>query len=306
MWLDRDVARSDVILAAASAAFGPSVVGFLLLFDIGPIATSIYLQVGLAITIGLVPWALARNRGDGWAAFGHRDDDPSTLLSGLLLGLPIVSMFLLLYLNAGGSIVDAGLGRLRLSGPVIGPIDIVDTVLRVAEGIVLGVSAWLLMTFLAVRGRDGFRANEVDITEGLRTFGLAAVGASFVLGLLRSFQSLGWVNVVGTPIAGLVIILLADRLIPPRISINRSMLLGPMIAWSVIVFLVSGGGFFSGNPLVPLHRAASSAMLVAVVSALVAAGRTRATILLIALATLYPTCMGPLHLEGLLGIGVPC
>lgn len=306
MWLDRDVARSDVVLAAASAAFGPSVVGFLLLFDVGAIATSIYLQVGLSIVLGLVPWSLSRNRGDDWSAFGRRDDDPSTLIDGLLLGLPFIGVFLLIYLNAGGSITDAFLGRLRLSGPVVGPFDPVQTVLRLTEGVVLGVSAWLLMTFLAVRGRDGFRANEIDVTEGLRTFGLSAVGASLVLGLLRSLQSLGWMNALATPIAGLVIILMVDRMVPPRVSVNRSMLLGPVIAWSVIVFLVSGGGIFSGNPLAPLHRAASSAMLVIAVSALVAAGRTRATILVIALATFYPSCMGPLHLEGLLGIGVPC
>lgn len=307
MWLDRDDARSDVVLAGAAAAFGPAVLGFVLLRFVGSgVVSSLVVLAVIFTAVGLVPWSLARYRDDVPGAFGVIKEDASGLGQGLVLGLPVLALFVLTFLAAGGPVAYALTGRLQLAGPAIGALSGTGVALRAVEGIVMALGSWLLVTFLAVRGRDAFRANEMDLTEGLRTFGLALSGASLVLGLLRVLTGLGLANALLTPLVGFGVLMLVDRQVPPRLSVNRSMLLTPVVTIVAVQFLLTGGGFFRGNLLEPLHRGASGAILALAVATLVAVKRTRATLVLLGIAALYPTCLSPLPIEQLLGIGQVC
>lgn len=307
MWLDRDDARSDVVLAGAAAAFGPAVLGLVLLRFLGAgVVSQLVALAVLFVAIGLVPYLLARYRSDVPGAFGIAGDDASGLGLGLVLGLPIVALFATMFVTQGGSVELALTGRLQLAGPTIGALTASGVALRAVEGLVLGLGSWLLVSFLAVRGRDAFRANEMDLTEGLRTFGLALTGASMLLGLLRLLTDLGWANALLTPLVGFGILLLVDRQVPARVTVNRSMLLTPAVTVLVVQFLLTGGGFFRGNLLEPLHRGVSAALLALAVAVLIAVKRARATLVLLAVAALYPTCLSPLPIEQLLGIGQVC
>lgn len=308
MWLDRDVAQSDVVLAGATAAVGPTVVLLLLSrLPLGYVVSLVIYVVAIFAVTGLVPWLLARHRGDNLAAFGLHAKDKSRATGGLFLALPIAVLFLGLHLSAGGALIAGLTGRILDAGPVVGPVSVTDAVARGAASVVLAVGSWLLLTFQSNRGRDAFRANEIDVTEGLRTFGLALVGASLVLGLLRSVGSLGIGSALLAPVVGLVILLLADREIPPRIAVNRTMLITPAATVMVMAFFLGGGSIFNGGSLLAtLHRGASGAILALVVAGLVAVGKTRLTILPIAVAALYPTCLSPILFSTLFGTSSVC
>ena len=308
MWLDRDDARSDVVLAAAAAALGPGVLAFLLLpiLPTDGIAFSVVVLAVMFTAVGLVPYLLARYRDDVPGAFGLGGEDGGAFALGLSLAAPTILLFGLTSLANGASFGFAFAGRLQLTGPALGAAATSDILLRLAEGTVMAIASWLLVTFLAVRGRDGFRANEMDTTEALRTAGLALCGASLLLGLLRVVTGFGLAAALLTPLVAFVLVLIADRQVEPRTTVNRPMLLTPVVTVIVVQFLLDGGGFFGGNLLEPLHRGASGAVLALVVATLVSVKRTAATFLLVAAVSLYPSCLSPIPTDRLLGITGVC
>lgn len=308
MWLDRDVAQSDVVLAGATAAFGPAVVGLVVSRLPLPyvVELSIFVITVMLVT-GTVPWLLARYRGDNSAAFGLSDKDSSQVSSGVFLALPLVLLFVALHLSAGGAATSALTGRLFDSGPAVGPVAVTDVIARIVAAVLLAVGSWLLVTFQSTRGRDAFPANEIDVTEGLRTFGLIFVGASLLLGLLRAVGSLGLGNALLSPLVGLGVLLLVDRQIPARVSVNRTMLITPAATIVLMSFFLGGGALFDGGSLLAtLHRGVSGAILALVVGALVAVGKTRLTIIPLAVAAFYPTCLSPVLIGELLGMSSGC
>lgn len=302
MWMTPEDSRSDFVLAAATTLFGFVVIELVTALPLYPssglVAELLLLFWVFALT-GLVPLLLVRYRNQGLGGFGL-DDDRASLGPGLLVALPLAVVWFLKALGTF-SLTEALLGRLAVGAtpdPTVSggagsateaAFELVVAALLV---VVLGIGGALLFTFLAMRSREGFRRTEMRLVEGLRTFGMAIVGAAFVLGLLASFGVLanGFVGVL-LDVGGLaVMILLTDRLVATTTSTSRATLLAPSI-----VALVLHVFQFRGNLILGIYAGVLAAGVVLVMTSLVETRRHAwAAVPVAAVAALYPSCLSPL------------
>ncbi|MEX2550526.1 MAG: hypothetical protein WD638_09880 [Nitriliruptoraceae bacterium] len=308
MYIEPDDAKTDVILAAAVAVIGPSVVGFVSRLPLVPRTGALGVLIGFVFvlaTTALVPVLLARHRGDGLHAFGMREAGGSLNAVGtsnatagsLLMVVPVAVAGAGTVLLLGGSGSAALLGRV---GMAIGSVaDLVAISLTALRLVVLSVATLLLTGFLSVRSRDGFpRSPDTSLPELVRTFGLGAVGVAAVTGVVRALTG-GSGSILALNVVALVaVLLLVDRLVPAGITVPRTTVVAPLLV-ILIVQTFSAGGIFGGGLLLGLHRGALAAGVVIAVAATAATrrGAVLAVPLIIAVHW-WPTCLSPLPSAG--------
>lgn len=304
MWMSTEDARSDVILAGATAVFGVSLIAFLRQLpgypDRGFLGIALQLFWVFALT-GLVPWLLTRYRKLGPESYGL-ETGREGLSAGLLLALPVVVAGVLRGIPLQGSLLRAVLGRFStfvpggdptVSESSVGAANVVlDGLIALALVLILVAGTLLLFPFLTVRGRDAFAPQEVSATETIRTFGMGAAAAALVFGLLRSISSdLSALGVLVNVLALAALVLLGDRLVPAKVTTARAAILTPV----VIAFLAHLLPSLRGDLLFGLYSGALAAGIVAVVASVIE-GRAYAWAIVapvIAMAV-YPTCLTPL------------
>lgn len=304
MWMEADDAKSDVILAGATAVLGVAVVAFLAQLPFYPHGgfLGVLLQLfWLFALTGLVPLLLTRYRRLGAESYGF-DAGREGLSSGLLLALPIVIAGILRGLPARRPL-EAVLGRFAAfvpGDPAIGESPasaasvVLDGFVALVLVLILVAGSLLLYPFLAVRGRHAFRGDDVTATEAIRTFGIVSVGAALVFGLLRSIASdLSAVGVLVNALALLALVLLGDRLVPARATTPRPAVLTPV----VVAFLAHLLPALRGDLLLGLYAGALAAGIVAVVASVIE-GRAFAWAVIppVVAMAVYPTCLTPLPL----------
>jgi hypothetical protein len=302
--MDADDAKSDVILAAAVAVIGPTVLSFVSRLPIIPQTGVLGALVGigsLALLTLLVPLWLARYRGDGAAAFGLRESAgpvavagaPSTKGAALLLAAPAAAAGTLSLLVLGADVVTVVLGRL---GPAFWSAEgLTGLLIAVLEVLVLIAGSFVLVGFLSVRSRDGFpRSPDTSLTELVRTFGLGAVGVALLTGIVRLATGASVVLLVLHVLALVAVLLLADRLVPAGSSVPRTTVAAPLLV-VVLLQTFSAGGLFGGGLLLGLHRGALAAGVVIAIAALSATRRGSGVALPLVIAVhWWPTCLSPL------------
>lgn len=289
MWTNPEEARSDFILAAAAAIFGPLLLRLLAPFGLGavqsrgPVAGALFGLVAFGFT-GLVPLLLARYRGGGLAAFGL-DTPRTSMAAGLLAAVPLVLVGMLKWWVPTRSIPQA------LAGIFAPVIDDPFGLGFVALGaLALFVGSVLLFTFLTVKARDGFARVELTQLQMLRTFGLAAAGASALIGLLlvptgRIALGVAFLE----PLALAAVVLLADRLVQPRVTTSRATIFGPAIVALLLQLELFGGAF-----LTSLREGLLAAGLIVVVAVLVETPKAAwAAVPLLAAASFYAVSFRP-------------
>lgn len=284
MWMSSEDARSDFVLAAAAAAFGPILQSFLTGLPLYPRSGTVGVVLALAwlfASTGLVPLLLARYRGQGAAAFGL-DEGREGLSVGAIVALPLVAFGWLSFWAGSAGPVGALFGR-------IGEPSLSTTwMLNLLVLVVALVGVLLLYTFLVVRARDAFKPTHVTQVEALRTFGVGAVGVALVLGLLLAVGTTLTVAGVMLRLAGLLgAILLVDRYVEPGDMTTRATVLAPAIV-AAVLWVLSSGGLFSGGLLSGLYAGAVAGATAIVVAILLETRRYAwAVIPLVAAAVLY-------------------
>ena len=304
VFIDADDAKTDVILAAAVAIIGPTVLGFILRLPLVPrtgVLGAALEVVWLGLVTMLVPLWLARYRGDGAAAFGLRErtgpigvaGEPSSLSAGLLLAIPAALAGALTLWALGAGPVTIVLGRL---GPAIATgADVTALVFSALLLAVLVAGTLVLVGFLGVRSRAGFpRSPDTSLTELVRTFGLGAVAVALLTRLVRLATG-GSVIVLALNLLALVtVLLLADRLVPGGIEVPRTTVVAPLVV-VVVLQTFSAGGLLGGGLLLGLHRGALAAGVVIAITALSATRRgSGVTVPLVIAVHWWPTCLTPL------------
>ena len=302
--IDADDAKSDVILAAAVAVIGPTVVAFVSRLPLVPQSGAIAALIGigwLALLTLLVPLWLARYRGDGAAAFGLRDTAgpvavagaPGTARAALLLAAPAAVAGAVSLVVLGADAVTVALGRL---GPAFWSTDgLTGLLLAILQVVVLIAGSLVLVGFLSVRSRDGFpRSPDTSLTELVRTLGLGAVGVALLTGLVRLATGASVVLLALHLLALVAVLLLTDRLVPAGISVPRTTVAAPLVI-VVLLQTFSAGGLLGGGLLLGLHRGALAAGVVIAIAALGATRRGSGVALALVVAVhWWPTCLSPL------------
>lgn len=303
MAIDTDAARSDLVLAAATAVVAPGLVAALrgapAASGIGALGAALADLAWLVALTALVPLLLARARGDGRAAFGLAGPPLSALGRGLALAVAPAALGVLGLLTLGAAPEVAVLGRLGTAGT--GPLGATaaTATVRLAGVVVLAAGALLLTAFLAVRGRDAFpRSPDRTLVRALRTAGMAAAAAALVAGLLRALTGGSLVLAVADAVALAVTVLVADRLLGAgaRTVVPRAAVVAPaLIALVAHTGLI--GAMRSGDLLGSLQAGALAAGTSVVVAALALSptGAWAAVPLMVAVH-LWPTCLSPLRL----------
>ncbi|MFA9429867.1 hypothetical protein [Egicoccus sp. AB-alg2] len=298
MYVSRDDARSDVILAGATTLFGGLVIGLLSALPFYPQQGIPAIALDLAwifVLTGLVPWLLARYRGDRLGAFGL-DGPRSGWRAGLILTVPVVVLGVLRQFVAVGASDTALLGR--VGGAGFAGLDAVTAlVIGLLSFAITAVGALLLTSFLVTRGREAFRSPDVSLTELLRTFGIGACAVALVLGLLRS---IGPTQLLPTllQIVGLAaLVLVADRLVTSRRAAPRAAVLTPVVLFTV-AHVFAFGGLFRGDLLAGLYGGALAAGTITVTAVLLETrDRAWSVVPLYTALHWWPSCISPLPWE---------
>jgi hypothetical protein len=300
VYLAPDDAKSDVILVGAVVVFGEAARGFVAGLPLYPqrgLAALVLALAWMVALTGLVPVLLARYRGDGAAAFGA-GAGAGGAVAGLVLAVPVAGLGLVLAFTTplGGS--AALLGQwLRLS---VTGIAGADAVLGLLAWAILTVGTLLVVSFLGVRGREGFpRSPETSLTALVRSLGVGAAGLALLLGLVRAVTGATSLAVaVTSAVAGAAVVLLADRLVPPGIVLPRAAVVAP-VAVIAVATLFAAGGLFRGDLLGALYLAAMATPTIVAVAALAQTRRGAwAALPLVAAVHWWPTCLAPLPMAG--------
>jgi hypothetical protein len=301
MWLSLEDARSDFVLTVAATVLGRFAVSLISsvpgypAFGYPAILLTLVWQVVLT---GLAAYLLARYRRDVPAAFGMAPGDRGPVLPGLVVAAPLLIASLIPDVFSGSlSAMLYGLfGRFTSGLPAVGvSLFDVDLLLRAVSVVIMAVGTWLFVSFITVRAREAFRSPDLDVTEALRTFGMIAVGASFVLGLLRSITQFELPNALLVSATLLIVLLATDQYVPARLTTTRATVLAPLIA-VVVLHVLAAGGLFRGNLLVGLHEGAAAAVITICASALLEAKKGWAAAILLGASAVYaiPTLVQPL------------
>lgn len=301
MWISSEDARSDFILAAAAVFLGVQLVSLLSSIPGYPLTGTVGQVVALGWLVLLAcgaPYALARYRNQVPAAFGLGPEDRGRLSVGLVVGAPLLVGYLLSAVVSGDlrDMLLALAGRLVVQGPALGGFQWgLDTVLSIVAVVVVAAGSAITGAFLAVRARDAFRSPDMDLTELLRTFGLGAVGLSFVMGLLAVMRDGGsFLGLLVRTLALFTVVLLVDRYVPPRIQVPRAAIIGPAIA-VLVLWVIAFGGPFRGDLLIGLTAGTASGALLVAAAALLTVRQGLAAAVLLAASVIYPVGSYPLH-----------
>jgi hypothetical protein len=310
VYLAPDDAKSDVILVGAVVVFGEAARGFVAGLPLYPQRGLAALVLSLAWMValtGLVPVLLARYRGDRGAAFGMGSGGGGTgaggagaggAAAGLVLALPVAVLGFVLATTLTLDTSVALLGqwlRVDVTG-VAGA----DAALGLLAWAILTVGTLLVVSFLGVRGREGYpRSPEASLTALVRSLGMGAAGVALVLGLVRAVTGASSLAVaVTSALAGAAVVLLADRLIPAGIVLPRTAVVAPVVVVAV-ANLFATGGLFRGDLLGALYLVAMATPTIVAVAALAQTRRGAwAALPLVAAVHWWPTCLAPLPMAG--------
>lgn len=288
MYVSVDEARSDFILAAAMAVFGPLLLELLfgvlpMLHQTGPLGNLISAGLGFVIT-GLVPVLLARYRGLGLAAFGL-DGPRRGWAAGLGLAGPVIVVGMLAAWTRGCNALGALLGSFCFFTG--GPVSYAVTGLGLT---VAFLGSLLLYTFLTVMAANGFSGRQVNQHELLRTFGLGAAAVSLILGLVMgAFGRAGLARVSLEAATLVVVLVLADQLVTAGARTSRITALGP-----AVVALLLNVRLFAPSLLVQLRGGLLAAGIVLVGAVLLETRRYAwAVVPLLAALVVYPSALSP-------------
>lgn len=304
MYLAPDDAKSDVFLVAAVLAFGGAARGFVSSLPLYPQRGVVALLLDLAWIVALtalVPVLLARYRGDGAAAFAF-DADRGALGPGLTVAAPVAALGVLLAVWVQGLPSAIWLGQVGTTpqGTTVGGLDLL---VRLVQVVLLSLGTLLVVTFLAVRSRDGFpRSPTTSLTALLRTIGMGAAGLGLLLGLARAVGStrpgLSAGAVAASALAGALVVLLADRLIPHGIEVPRTAVVAPVVV-VLVASVLTAGGLLGGGLFAGLSNGALGVTTVVAVAALAQTRRGAwAAVPLLLAVHWWPTCLAPLPLAG--------
>jgi hypothetical protein len=268
MWMSSEDARSDFVLAAAVFLLGGLVSEFIARlpgYPEGRLALALAIGWVFALS-GLVPLLLARYRGHGLGAFGL-SGDRSGVPFGVIIALPIVAVGVLTRWTNGVALPDAALGSLDV---VLDPGDLGTLLLAIGFIVAPFLGMLLLYPFLTVRARDGFARNVLSLVEALRTFGMGAVAASLVFGMLNAIRPEYRPGGVLWTVLGLAIaVLLTDRAVVGGMETTRATILAPMTIAAAAQFLAFGGIFGNRDLLQSLYEASLAAGAAVIIATLV-------------------------------------
>jgi hypothetical protein len=308
MWMSSEDARSDFVLAAAALVFGSMVTAFLTLLPFFPAGI-----IGDVIALGFIyalmirfPRFLGRYREQGLEAHGL-GADRSGITDGLLIAAPILVFGYVRLLSASG-VAGAVLGRIGATNQsTIATLTVIDIARNLAILTVAAIGSVLLYGLLVTRARDAFRATEISLVEGLRSYGLGALGIGTLMGLLLSLVPGGvpTLHVLLDSAGLLVALLLVDRLVVSKDRTTRATILGPAIV-VVASYVFAFGGLFGGGLQIGLYRGGMAACTAVLVAALIETRRAAWAAVPVIIATLWvPTCgaMPVAHLIATGGLG---
>ncbi len=297
MNIDTDEARTDVILAAATAVFGGSVrviVGQLPGYPRQGMAALVVDLAWILVLTALVPVLLARHRGDGAAAFALTA--PRRGLSfGFILAVPVVAAQLLL-----GALIGVAPGRwlaARFGGVMLAPSG-APALAAAGRLVVLTVGALLLVTFLSRRGQQGFtRSSPVPLLQMVRTVGIGAAAVALVAGMLRSLTGPAPLPVLLNVTALVAVLLVVDRRVPATARVQRAAVLAPVIVVALL-HVFATGGLFRGDLVTALYAGALGAgIAVAVTTVSQMRAIAWAGVPLLLAVHWWPSCLSPLAFE---------
>ena len=301
MWISSEDARSDFILAAAAVFLGVQLVSLVTAIPGYPRTGAPFLVLSLAWTVLIAcgaPWALARYRNQVPAAFGLAPEDRGGVAPALIVASPLLVGYVLATLFTGdlGAVALALLGRFTVLTPTIADFQLTfELVVIMLAVLVLAVGSAITGSFLAVRARDSFRSPDMDLTELVRTYGLGAVGLSFVMGLLTVVRDNGsFSSLLVRTAALLAVVLLADRYVPPRLTLPRATIIAPAVA-ILVLWIIAFGGPFGGDLLLGLAAGTAAAAIMVAASALVHVRHGLAATVLLAASVVYPVAGYPLQ-----------
>ncbi len=310
MWISSEDAKSDFILAAAAVFLGVQLVSLITAIPGYPRTGAPFLVLSVLWLVLIAcgaPWALARYRNQVPAAFGLSPEDRGGIVPALVVASPLLIGYVLATLFTGdlGAVLLALAGRFTILTPTIAAFQLTfELVVIMLSVLVLAVGSAITGSFLAVRARDSFRSPDTDLTELVRTYGLGAVGLSFVMGLLVVVRDNGsFTTLLVRTAALLAIVLLADQYVPPRITLPRATVIGPAVA-VLVLWIIAFGGPFGGDLLLGLAAGTAAAAIMVAASALVHVRHGWAAVVLLAASAVYPiggTPLQPLPLGLLIG-----
>jgi hypothetical protein len=297
-----DDARSDFVLAAASAYLIPQLGGLLPrlpLYDTLPYLVRVFVQLGLiGAGLMLVPVIIMRFREQGAAGCDLVAGNSAAIRKGLVIALPIAALGVIRgYSLLGGGSALLGEAAIPLGGnPAVTGFDIQEMIFRISRLVVVSVGAVVFSGFLINRARSAFRPVEISAVEALRTYGMGATGISLVLGLLRvvSGRGPGPAVILGSSLVLAMVVLLADRLVHPGQTATRMGILAPGIATAVLHVLAAGGLFGGGDLLTGLWLASLGGGLMVVAASIAGTKATTMAWVTPVLATLlFRSCIAP-------------
>lgn len=288
--LASDDAQTDVILAGATAVFGVSLRAFLVSSAWYPQALTVRRALDVVWILALtavVPILLSRHRGDRLAAFGIKT---SGMFREPALLIPAFFLISVTYLLLPGLLTTPQ----AIFGRATDPFGVVETV-------ALACGAYLLITFVSVRAKDGYlRSPDVSLKRLVRTGGVIAAAVTVTAGLLRA---LGPRPTATTALVALLygatlvmLMFLTDRAVPYGMTVSRASIAAPVVLVA-IAHVFATGGLFLGDLLTGVFLAA-----IATGTTLLIASRTHLPNGTIALVPyllvihLWPTCLSPLAL----------
>ncbi len=237
MWMTRDTALSDVVLAPAGLVVGAGVVSLLARLPFWPggiPGVAILVVAAIAIMIVWPTW-LARQRDE--SSVVGQPLRPGDIVTGLVPALPLILGGISLGLVGGGSPTSAATLVRRFVLVTTG----VGGMLQVVLWLVTATGSFLVVTLVARRAPSAFMGPDMPASGALRTFGLALAGIATILWMLVSIAGPDPVSVA--PIMGLavaVMVVLVDRLLPAGMTMTRTAALAPGVV-ALVLWLFSGG-----------------------------------------------------------------
>lgn len=276
MWMSRDTALSDVVLAPAGLVVGTGVVSLLarLPFWPGGVTGVVVLLVAAVVIMLVWPVWLARQR-DEPSVVGQAVR-PGDLVAGIVAAAPLVLGGMALGLLGQGSLTSSTTLLRRLVLASTGTAGLLQVVLW----LVTATGSFLVITLVARRAPSAVSGPDVAASGVLRTFGLGLAGVATILWMLVSFTgpepaTIGLV--MGLAVA--LTVLLVDRMLPPRMALPRTAALTPAIV-ALVLWLFSGGLLLGQGLLGNLASGAVAAAVAMAMGLLVIADRPWAALAL--------------------------
>lgn len=276
MWMSRDTALSDVVLAPAGLVVGVGVISLFARLPFWPdgiLGIAILVAAALVLMVAWPIWLVAQR--DERSVVGQ-SLNPTDLLAGILIALPLVVGGIALGLLGNGSLTSAATLLRRLSLAMTG----VGGLLQVVLWLITATGSFLVVTLVARRAPSAFHGFDLPASGVIRTFGVGLAGVATVLWMLVSFAGPDPVSI--GPVIGLsvaVMVVMVDRLLPVGMTMPRTAALAPGVV-ALVLWLFSGGLLLGQGLLDNLASGTVAAAVAIAMGLLVNGGRPWAALAL--------------------------